>query len=78
MQIQIVRHYRSTNYSNVNVGYTGGGGVEWMFMPNWSAKAEYLYTTYARETYLGNVGAGGLNLSADAHTLKAGINYHFK
>ena len=46
-------------------------------MPNWSAKAEYLYTTYARETYLGNVGAGGLNLSADAHTLKAGINYHF-
>ncbi len=25
------------------VGYSAGGGVEWMFMPNWSLKAEALY-----------------------------------
>lgn len=30
-------------YSNVQVGWTAGGGAEWMFMPNWSAKVEYLY-----------------------------------
>ena len=64
--------------SKMHVGGAIGAGVEYALAPNWSAKAEYLYTTYARETYLGNVGAGGLNLSADAHTLKAGINYHFK
>ena len=33
----------NANYSNVQVGWTGGGGVEWMFMQNWSAKVEYLY-----------------------------------
>jgi outer membrane immunogenic protein len=30
-------------YSTVRVGWTAGGGVEWMFMPNWSIKLEYLY-----------------------------------
>jgi outer membrane immunogenic protein len=33
----------NANYSDVPVGWTGGGGVEWMFMQNWSAKVEYLY-----------------------------------
>ena len=33
----------SNYYSNVQVGWTAGGGAEWMFMPNWSAKVEYLY-----------------------------------
>ncbi len=54
----------STNYSNVNVGYTGGGGVEWMFMPNWSAKAEYLYYD------LGNVSA---QLDTNKFGLAAGV-----
>jgi len=30
--------------NNVGTGWTAGGGVEWAFLPNWSAKAEYLYT----------------------------------
>jgi outer membrane immunogenic protein len=25
------------------VGWTAGGGLEWLFMPNWSLKVEYLY-----------------------------------
>jgi outer membrane immunogenic protein len=29
--------------SDVRVGWTAGGGVEWMFLPNWSLKVEYLY-----------------------------------
>jgi outer membrane immunogenic protein len=24
-------------------GWTGGGGIEWKFLPAWSVKAEYLY-----------------------------------
>lgn len=43
--------FRNTTYttfgnasnSGTQVGYTVGGGLEWMFLPNWSAKAEYLY-----------------------------------
>jgi outer membrane immunogenic protein len=64
--------------SKMHVGGAIGAGLEYALAPNWSAKAEYLYTTYAKETYLGNIGAGGFGLSADSHTLKAGINYHFK
>jgi len=41
----------NATYSNTQVGWTAGGGLEWMFMPNWSAKAEYLYYD------LGNISA---------------------
>lgn len=30
-------------YSGARLGWTAGGGAEWMFMENWSAKVEYLY-----------------------------------
>ena len=33
----------SGSTSNVLVGWNAGGGVEWMFMQNWSAKAEAFY-----------------------------------
>jgi len=29
--------------STTRLGWTAGGGVEWMFLKNWSVKAEYLY-----------------------------------
>jgi outer membrane immunogenic protein len=35
--------FGSANFSNTQVGWTAGGGLEWMFLPNWSAKVEYLY-----------------------------------
>jgi outer membrane immunogenic protein len=31
------------NFSETRVGWTAGGGFEWMFWPNWSVKAEALY-----------------------------------
>ncbi len=33
----------SGQYSDIRVGWTAGGGFEWMVMPNWSVKAEALY-----------------------------------
>jgi outer membrane immunogenic protein len=44
----------SGGYSDTRVGWTAGGGGEWMFMPNWSAKVEYLYYDLGAVTY--NVG----------------------
>jgi outer membrane immunogenic protein len=29
--------------NNLLVGYSAGGGLEWMFMPNWSLKGEVIY-----------------------------------
>jgi outer membrane immunogenic protein len=37
--------------SETRVGWTAGGGAEWMFLPNWSAKVEYLYYDLGRVTY---------------------------
>jgi outer membrane immunogenic protein len=38
-------------FSDTRTGWTAGGGVEWMFWPNWSAKVEYLYYDLGNLTY---------------------------
>ncbi|GAC1339831.1 MAG: porin family protein [Beijerinckiaceae bacterium] len=37
-------------FSRTRLGYTLGGGLEWMFLPNWSVKAEYMYYDLGRVT----------------------------
>ena len=63
--------------SKVHTGYTLGGGLEYLFTPSWSAKAEYMYTSLSGETYnLGGFPQDSGNL--DFHTIKVGVNYHFR
>ncbi len=79
-------------YANTQVGWTAGGGLEWMFLPNWSAKVEYLYYDLGRvsgsfvNTWSGlgaNAGNSDVesvtNFSARAsgNIVRAGVNYHF-
>jgi outer membrane immunogenic protein len=40
--------FSSTNGTQSRVGWTAGGGIEWMFLPNWSLKAEALYYDLGR------------------------------
>ena len=65
--------------SQTHTGYTIGGGVEYLFTPNWSAKGEYMYTSLGSKTY--NLGSE-LELfdsgTIDFHTIKIGVNYHFR
>lgn len=82
----------AANYSNTQVGYTAGGGVEWMFAPNWSTKVEYLYYD------LGNISVSSFSISKPfgnlvekdkvwtgstissritGNIVRAGVNYHF-
>ncbi|PPD45804.1 MAG: hypothetical protein CTY15_02800 [Methylocystis sp.] len=37
--------------SGMRVGWTLGAGMEWLFMPRWSLKAEYLYFDLGSKTY---------------------------
>ena len=63
--------------SHTHSGYTIGGGIEYMFAPNWSAKGEYMFTSLGGETY--NLLGGQLDSgNIDFHTIKAGVNYHFR
>jgi outer membrane immunogenic protein len=68
-----------------HVGWTVGGGVEWMFFRNWSVKAEYLYvdlgtadyhftgTTFVGTPHTTDSFLGDLKFSV----VRAGLNYKF-
>jgi outer membrane immunogenic protein len=63
--------------SHTHSGYTLGGGIEYMFAPNWSAKGEYMFTSLGGETY--NLLGGQLDSgNIDFHSIKVGVNYHFR
>jgi outer membrane immunogenic protein len=66
-------------YSNTRTGWTVGGGGEWLFLPNWSAKVEYLYTQLPGGGTQGTFGwTWGTNrITPSYHTVRAGVNYHF-
>ncbi|MEX3008811.1 outer membrane protein [Hoeflea sp. TYP-13] len=63
--------------SDTATGYNVGGGAEWGFYQNWSAKIEYLYhdfgDTNLTAASFGSAGTADL----DMHTVKFGLNYRF-
>lgn len=63
--------------SHAHTGYTIGGGLEYLFTPNWSAKGEYMFTSLGAKTY--NLGGDLFDSgTVDFHTIKVGVNYHFR
>lgn len=56
--------------SKMKMGWTAGGGVEYAFMPKWSAKVEYLYADFKHDKL------PDWN-EAKFHTVRVGVNYHF-
>jgi outer membrane immunogenic protein len=57
---------------NTQTGWTAGAGVEWMFVPHWSLKAEYLYRRFDNVTAFG-VSTGALAVNSG----QVGVNFHF-
>src|SRR6201994_2479732 len=67
-----------TTTGNSQNGYTVGGGLEYMFAPNWSAKVEYQYYNFGSTTFTsGTPEIVGARFRDDEHTVKAGLNYRF-
>jgi outer membrane immunogenic protein len=77
-------------YSGTLIGWTGGAGAEWMFLPNWSTKVEYLHYdlgagTYGTTPLVTNapaikpftVNALESNARFNGDVIRAGLNYHF-
>ncbi len=60
---------------NVHVGVVAGGGLEFAFTQNISARVEYLYGNYGRETY--NYPPGPVRTDFETHTIRGGISWHF-
>lgn len=77
--------------NQILAGWAGGGGVEWMFVPNWSLKAEALYWDMGRmnvqtvaqgasgrSDYLSNSAGGGrTSVYYSGVIARVGVNYHF-
>jgi outer membrane immunogenic protein len=67
-----------TTNGNHQDGYTVGAGLEYMFAPNWSAKAEYQYYNFGSTTFTGGPAPiVGARFRDDEHTVKVGVNYRF-
>jgi len=70
-------------------GWTAGGGLEWMFAPQWSLKGEYLYYDLGTMSYAQTItqtdslgrnffGAGvSSNVHVKGNIARAGVNFHF-
>ncbi len=59
-------------------GYTVGAGLEYMFAPSWSAKAEYQYYDFGNTRFVTPAVLGTYGSSRnDEHTVKLGVNYRF-
>jgi outer membrane immunogenic protein len=63
--------------SHMHSGWTIGGGLEYMFAPNWSGKIEYMFADYSNVSYLTAFAPGGIGLGMTVNSVKAGVNYHF-
>ena len=59
-------------------GWTVGGGLEYMFAPNWSGKIEYQYYNFGNSAFVTPAPLATFgSFHNDEHTVKAGINYRF-
>jgi outer membrane immunogenic protein len=86
LKADVTGHFVNASGSDTFTGWTLGGGVEWMFFPQWSVKAEYLFLGINELEHLNTPATvvacdGALCFNHDfphgVHTVKAGLNYHF-
>jgi outer membrane immunogenic protein len=73
----------SVSNSNSNSGWLAGGGIEWAFAPNWTARLEYDFLGLNNQSLTVPVGTPFINgdvvtvTNRDVQTLTLGVNYLF-
>ena len=63
--------------SQIHSGWAAGAGVEVMFAPKWSVKAEYLYRSFASKNYFAGIAPPGIASGNLRNSIQVGVNYHF-
>lgn len=69
--------------SKTMVGWSLGGGVEWVLGPRWTAKLDYTYFDFGNIRTAGTVGPAVSNefytqsIDVTAHTVRVGVNYRW-
>jgi outer membrane immunogenic protein len=67
--------YLGVTASDTRVGWTVGTGLEWGLTPNWSAKLEYNYLDFGKDSY--TFAGFPVDVDTQVHLVKAGLNYRF-
>jgi outer membrane immunogenic protein len=70
-------HNLLASSSSTRSGWTAGGGLEWGFAPNWSAKFEWLYMKFNTVALNTAVAEGPRNVPFDDNVARFGVNYRF-
>ncbi len=70
-------HVLLASTSSTRTGWTAGGGLEWGFAPNWSAKFEWLYMKFNTVTFNTIQAEGPRTVPFDDNVVRFGVNYRF-
>lgn len=62
-----------TTISETKSGYTIGGGIEYAFTNNWTARGEYRYSDFGKVS--DTVGGVAYRNNVDQHTVRLGVSY---
>ena len=63
--------------NNSAAGWTLGTGVEYMWAPGWSAKAEYDFLDFGTQNVAFGALGTSLAVTTQVHEFKIGVNWHW-
>jgi outer membrane immunogenic protein len=69
--------FLSESATSNRYGYDAGGGVEYMFAPNWSAFAEYNYLGFGTHSSTFDPGGQVIAVKQNVQTAMLGVNWRF-
>ena len=66
------------NFSKTQFGWTAGGGLEYAFANNWTAKVEYLYVDLGKVNCDAACSGGNpFDVTFTSHLVRGGVNFKF-
>lgn len=66
------------SFSDTRIGWTGGGGLEYAFVDNWTAKIEYLYVDLGKANCNATCSGGDpFDVTFKTGIVRGGVNYKF-
>jgi outer membrane immunogenic protein len=72
---------QSVSVKKTRVGALFGTGIEYAFLPNWSAKIEYNYIDFGHKNYVFDIFDGFVSfdtkINERMHVVKGGLNWRF-
>ena len=76
-RVDLTTGNEDTNSSNIRLGYMLGGGVDYRLDSRWSARVEYLYTSFGLGGFAFASAPARYNSLYDLHQVRVGLNYKF-